>query len=113
MEKGATTMLSTEEAGVLTNYDFVARRAMESLFRTLENFSEGTIVVDAQAHVVWINQRYATRFGFEDPQKAIGLDCEKVVPNSLMREVVETGKPYMSAAAIVLMATSSAAPPCA
>jgi len=95
MEKGATTMLSTEEAGVLTNYDFVARRAMESLFRTLENFSEGTIVVDAQARVVWINQRYATRFGFEDPQKAIGLDCEKVVPNSLMREVVETGKPIL------------------
>ncbi|MFJ3056377.1 sigma-54 interaction domain-containing protein [Herbaspirillum sp. NPDC087042] len=88
-------MLSTEEAGVLTNYDVVARRAMESLFRTLENFSEGTIVVDAQARVVWINKRYATRFGFEDPQKAIGLDCEKVVPNSLLREVVETGKPIL------------------
>lgn len=80
---------------MLTNYDFVARRAMESLFRTFENFSEGTIVVDAQARVVWINKRYAARFGFDEPQAAIGLDCEKVVPNSLLRDVVETGKPIL------------------
>ncbi len=51
----------TEDGGKLGNYDAVARRAMESLFRTFENFSEGTIVVDAHARVVWINKRYAAR----------------------------------------------------
>ncbi len=84
-----------EDSDMLGNYDSVARRAMESLFRTFENFSEGTLVVDAHARVVWINKRYAARFGFEDPQAAIGLECERVIPNSLMRQVVETGKPIL------------------
>jgi len=91
------TMETLSEIGdsALGNYDSVARRAMESLFRTFENFSEGTIVVDAQGRVVWINKRYAARFGFADPRDAIGLDCERVIPNSLMREVVATGKPIL------------------
>ena len=80
---------------LLFDYDDVARRAMETLFRTFENFSEGTFVVDEHARVVWINKRYAARFGFTDPQAAIGLDCEQVIPNSLMREVVSTGKPIL------------------
>ena len=82
-------------AGLPTNYSDVLRRAMESLFRTFENFSEGTFIVDADARVVWINKRYAARFGFADPQQAIGRDCEAVIPNSLMREVVTTGKPIL------------------
>jgi len=80
---------------LLFDYDDVARRAMETLFRTFENFSEGTFVVDEHARVVWINKRYAARFGFTNPQDAIGLDCEQVIPNSLMREVVTTGKPIL------------------
>jgi transcriptional regulator with PAS, ATPase and Fis domain len=76
-------------------YGDVLRRAMDSLFRTFENFSEGTFIVDADARVVWINKRYAARFGFADPEQAIGRDCEAVIPNSLMREVVKTGKPIL------------------
>ncbi|HZZ09882.1 MAG TPA: sigma 54-interacting transcriptional regulator [Paraburkholderia sp.] len=82
-------------AGLPAAYGDVLRRAMDSLFRTFENFSEGTFIVDAQARVVWINKRYAARFGFADPQQAIGRDCEAVIPNSLMREVVNTGKPIL------------------
>lgn len=52
-------------------------------------------MVDARCRVVWINKRYAARFGFDVPEDAIGLECEKVVPNSLLREVVETGKPIL------------------
>ena len=82
-------------AGVPADYGDVLRRAMDSLFRTFENFSEGTFIVDADARVVWINKRYAARFGFSDPQQAMGRDCEAVIPNSLMREVVNTGKPIL------------------
>jgi transcriptional regulator with PAS, ATPase and Fis domain len=82
-------------AGVPADYGDVLRRAMDSLFRTFENFSEGTFIVDADARVVWINKRYAARFGFSDPQQAVGRDCEAVIPNSLMREVVKTGKPIL------------------
>ncbi|WP_250535637.1 sigma 54-interacting transcriptional regulator [Caballeronia sp. AZ10_KS36] len=80
---------------VPADYSDVMRRAMESLFKTFENLSEGTFIVDADARVVWINKRYAARFGFSDPTDAIGLDCEAVIPNSLMREVVATGKPIL------------------
>jgi transcriptional regulator with PAS, ATPase and Fis domain len=82
-------------SGMPATYSDVLRRAMDSLFRTFENFSEGTFIVDADARVVWINKRYAARFGFPDPQQAIGRDCEAVIPNSLMREVVKTGKPIL------------------
>ncbi|MFM0377878.1 sigma 54-interacting transcriptional regulator [Paraburkholderia strydomiana] len=82
-------------AGLPATYSDVLRRAMDSLFRTFENFSEGTFIVDAEARVVWINKRYAARFGFADPEQAIGRDCEAVIPNSLMREVVKTGKPIL------------------
>jgi transcriptional regulator with PAS, ATPase and Fis domain len=77
------------------DYGDVLRRAMESLFKTFENFSEGTFIVDADARVVWMNKRYAARFGFSDPAQAIGRDCEAVIPHSLMREVVATGKPIL------------------
>jgi transcriptional regulator with PAS, ATPase and Fis domain len=80
---------------VPVDYSDVLRRAMDSLFKTFENFSEGTFIVDKEARVVWINKRYAARFGFSDPQEAIGRDCEAVIPNSLMREVVTTGKPIL------------------
>jgi transcriptional regulator with PAS, ATPase and Fis domain len=82
-------------SGLPATYSDVLRRAMDSLSRTFENFSEGTFIVDADARVVWINKRYAARFGFSDPQQAIGRDCEAVIPNSLMREVVMTGKPIL------------------
>lgn len=36
---------------LLLDYDDVARRAMETLFRTFENFSEGTFVVDRKSVV--------------------------------------------------------------
>jgi transcriptional regulator with PAS, ATPase and Fis domain len=87
--------MMTDWAGLPASYDDVLRRAMDSLFRTFENFSEGTFIVDADARVVWINKRYAARFGFADPQQAIGLDCEAVIPNSLMRDVVKSGKPIL------------------
>nr|WP_240990363.1 sigma 54-interacting transcriptional regulator [Cupriavidus taiwanensis] len=68
---------------------------MQSLFSEFDALSEGTVIVDAEARVVWINQRYAARWGFADPQLAIGRHCEDVIPNTLMRHVVETGRPIL------------------
>ena len=82
-------------SNVPADYGDVLRRAMDSLFKTFENSSEGTVIVDQDARIVWINKRYAARFGFADPREVIGRDCETVIPNSLMREVVATGKPIL------------------
>jgi transcriptional regulator with PAS, ATPase and Fis domain len=87
--------MELEPPALLADYDHVRRLAMQSLFKTLENFSEGTVIVDRNARVVWINRTYAARFGFDDPQAVIGLDCEAVIPNSMMREVVQTGEPIL------------------
>ncbi|WP_321810184.1 MULTISPECIES: sigma-54 interaction domain-containing protein [unclassified Burkholderia] len=87
--------MATEVGTNLSDYNYVWGRAMRSLFETFNNSSEGTLIVDRQARVVWINEKYAAHFGFVDPKVAIGLDCEAVIPNSLMREVVETGKPIL------------------
>jgi transcriptional regulator with PAS, ATPase and Fis domain len=77
------------------NYGDIHRRAMNTLLKTFENLSEGTFIVDKDARVVWINKRYAARFGFADPLDAVGQDCETVIPHSLMRGVVMSGKPIL------------------
>ncbi|VVE17974.1 sigma-54 dependent transcription regulator [Pandoraea horticolens] len=84
-----------EQRGLLSDYAFVRKQAMQSLFETLDTSSEGTVVVDSDARIVWINRSYAERFGFTNPEAVIGLDCEVVIPNSLMREVVTTGRPIL------------------
>jgi transcriptional regulator with PAS, ATPase and Fis domain len=52
------------------------------------------VIVDRTSHVVWINDRYAARLNV-DPHLAIGRDIEEIIPNSLMRQVVETGNPIL------------------
>ncbi|EMV9186380.1 PAS domain-containing protein, partial [Escherichia coli] len=47
----------------LKDYPSVRQLAIRSLFEIFEQFSEGTVIVDREARIVWINQRYAQRFG--------------------------------------------------
>ena len=94
-DKTPDTVTLGKARGLLSDYGFVRKHAMQSLFETLDNSSEGTVVVDSDARIVWINRSYAARFGFTNPDEVIGLDCETVIPNSLMREVVATGRPIL------------------
>lgn len=70
------------------------RRAMSSLFEILEANSEGTVIVDAEARVVWMNMRYAERFG-STVESAVGRPVEEVIPGSRMRAVVQSGRPVL------------------
>ncbi|MDH0301552.1 MULTISPECIES: sigma 54-interacting transcriptional regulator [unclassified Pseudomonas] len=79
----------------LKNYPQVRQLAIRSLFEIIEQSSEGTVIVDRQARIVWMNERYARRFGLTDAARAIGQPCEAVIPGSLMREVVSNGKPIL------------------
>jgi transcriptional regulator with PAS, ATPase and Fis domain len=65
------------------------------LFEIIEQSSEGTVIVDRDANIVWMNERYAKRFGLQSAQSAIGKACESVIPGSLLREVVRTGRPIL------------------
>jgi transcriptional regulator with PAS, ATPase and Fis domain len=79
----------------LKDYRRVRRLAIRSLFEIIEQSSEGTVIVDRDARIVWINERYARRFGLEDPSRAVGQPCEQVIPGSLLRQVASNGQPIL------------------
>ena len=79
----------------LKDYQRVRLLAIRSLFEIIEQSSEGTVIVDRDANIVWMNERYAKRFGLQSAQSAIGKACESVIPGSLLREVVRTGRPIL------------------
>lgn len=76
-------------------FETIRHRSMQSLFASLESLCEGTVVVDRNARIVWINDRYATRLGAISAEDAVGRPIEEVIPNSLMREVVNSGQPIL------------------
>lgn len=76
----------------LENVEELRAWAIYSLFETIENNCEGTVIVDHNADVVWINSRYAARFG-STTQNAIGCPVEEIIPGSQMRDVVHNGQP--------------------
>ena len=80
-----------------TEFDYasIRTRAMQSLFESLGDLCEGTLVVDKEARIVWINERYAQRFGLASAAEAIGREVESVIPNSMMRDVVRSGQPIL------------------
>jgi len=79
----------------LKDYPQVRQLAIRSLFEIIEQSSEGTVIVDRQARIVWMNERYARRFGLADAASAIGQPCETVIPGSLMRDVVSNVRPIL------------------
>ena len=73
----------------------LAARSMFDLFATA---SEGMMLVDRSARVVWINEQYK-RFlpalGFEREEDFVGHPVSKVVQNTQMHQVLETGRPIL------------------
>jgi transcriptional regulator with PAS, ATPase and Fis domain len=69
--------------------------AKQSLLAHFADLCEGAVIVDAQANVVWMNDRYPERLHIPDPAAAIGRPIEEVIPNSQMRQVVDSGRPIM------------------
>ena len=69
--------------------------AQQSLLSHFADVCEGTIIVDATAHVVWMTDRYAEHLGIADPASVIGRMVEEVIPHSQMRQVIDSGRPIM------------------
>jgi transcriptional regulator with PAS, ATPase and Fis domain len=72
--------------------------AARSMFDLFANASEGMLLVDRQARVVWINEQYK-RFlpalGFERVEDFVGHPVASVVQNTQMHHVLESGKPIL------------------
>ncbi|MFN3736200.1 sigma-54 interaction domain-containing protein [Hydrogenophaga sp.] len=72
--------------------------AARSMFDLFANASEGMLLVDRQARVVWINEQYR-RFlpalGFAREEDFVGHPVSTVVQNTQMDTVLSTGKPIL------------------
>jgi transcriptional regulator with PAS, ATPase and Fis domain len=76
----------------------IRKLAARSMFDLFSSVSEGMMLVDRSGRVVWINdsyKRFLPALGFERPEDFVGRPVEEVVPNTLMRHVLETGKPIL------------------
>ena len=72
--------------------------AARSMFDLFANASEGMMLVDRQARVVWINdqyRRYLPALGFDREEDFVGHPVSAVVQNTLMHQVLATGKPIL------------------
>ena len=72
--------------------------AGRSMFDLFANASEGMLLVDRQARVVWVNdlyKRFLPALGFERVEDFVGQPVSSVVQNTQMHHVLETGKPIL------------------
>ncbi len=72
--------------------------AARSMFDLFANASEGMLLVDREARVVWINdqyKRFLPALGFERVEDFVGHPVSTVVHNTQMHRVLETGKPIL------------------
>jgi transcriptional regulator with PAS, ATPase and Fis domain len=80
------------------NEQQILELAARSMFDLFSNLSQGMMLVDRGGRVVWINEsykRFLPALGFERPEDFVGRPVEEVVPNTLMRQVVDSGKPIL------------------
>ncbi|MES2947801.1 MAG: sigma 54-interacting transcriptional regulator [Pseudomonadota bacterium] len=72
--------------------------AARSMFDLFANASEGMMLVDRAARVVWINdqyKRFLPALGYEHEEDFVGHPVSTVVHNTQMHQVLETGKPIL------------------
>ena len=72
--------------------------AARSMFDLFANASEGMMLVDRDARVVWINdqyKRFLPALGFERVEDFVGHPVSEVVQNTQMHRVLRTGKPIL------------------
>jgi PAS domain S-box-containing protein len=65
------------------------------LLEILENAFQWLVVVDKEAHIIYINEEYC-KFLDTTREEAIGTPVDEVIENSRMMEVVETGEVHIA-----------------
>jgi len=86
------------EASLPRDAGSILKLAARSMFDLFSNMAEGMMLVDRACRVVWINdayKRFLPALGFDRPEDFIGRPVEEIVPNTLMRHVLDTGKPIL------------------
>ncbi len=72
--------------------------AAREMFALFSDVSQGMLLVDRSGRVVWINEgyrRFLPNLGFARESDFVGQPVEAVIPNTLMHEVLRTGRPIL------------------
>ena len=72
--------------------------AARSMFHLFSSMSQGMFLVDRSGTIVWVNEgyrRFLPALGFSSIDEFRGHAVEEVIPNTLMRRVLETGEPIL------------------
>ncbi len=78
--------------------DGLLKLAAQSMFDVFAQAAMGMMVVDRDHRVVWISEGYKSflpALGFAREADFVGKRVEEVVPNTLMAQVIESGRPIL------------------
>ena len=78
--------------------DALLRLAARSMFDVYARAAMGMLVVDREHRVVWISEGYKNflpALGFAHADEFVGRLVEEVVPNTMMAQVIESGRPIL------------------
>jgi transcriptional regulator with PAS, ATPase and Fis domain len=78
--------------------DGLLKLAAQSMFDVFARSAQGMMVVDRQHRIVWISEgykRFLPALGITREEDFVGRRVEEVVPNTMMAQVIETGRPIM------------------
>ena len=76
----------------LTNDADVRSLASNALLRLFDSLYEGAVVVDRAGRITWINDKYKALLGWNGADPVEGRMVEEVIPNSRLRQVMESGR---------------------
>lgn len=92
-------MLTRESPPALPDdADGLLKMAAQSMFDVFARSAMGMMVVDREHRIVWISDGYKSflpALGFERADQFVGQRVEDVVPNTLIPQVIETGRPIL------------------
>jgi transcriptional regulator with PAS, ATPase and Fis domain len=72
--------------------------AARSMFQLFSSISQGMFLVDRSGRIVWMNEgykRFLPALGFQSEDEFLGHMVEEVIPNTMMRQVLESGEPIL------------------
>jgi transcriptional regulator with PAS, ATPase and Fis domain len=92
-------MLTRESPPALPDdADGLLQMAARSMFDVFARTAMGMMVVDREHRIVWISDGYKSflpALGFDSETQFVGQRVEDVVPNTLIPQVIETGRPIL------------------
>ena len=85
--------------GLPVDADGIYALAARSMFQLFSTMSQGMFLVDRAGRIVWVNEGYERfllpRLGVPTAEDFLGHMVEEVIPNTRMRQVLETGQPVL------------------